>query len=257
VLAKKEIAKLAKKNAVDRKVSSSASANSDVAKVRNPSRKKGATKYFAMNSSRTAGIVESNASVVLFAIVFFSRVREKTMQYNNKCLIAAIVIVVLLVIVANSRTRENWFGSDAWNWTKKTFSKAGKATAKAAGKAWDGIVYITTKPAFSDAADYQKSMLDWVGKSDNPFTGMTRLGLGMLGEVGVMGFDTAYGVAQMPFKTARYAFDADYRDHVFDHGDGWGTWFDSSYDDTLHPLPAGRGHLAKQHHKIPFLPIRW
>ncbi len=167
--------------------------------------------------------------------------------------------VILLAVLANrdDRTRENWFGSDAWNWTKKKASAVGNAIGNVAGATWDGLVYVTTKPAFSDAADYQKNMLDWVTESNNPISGMGKLALGMAGEVGVMGLDTIYGAAQLPFKASRYAFDADYRDHVFDHGGGFSNWFDSDYDATLHPLPTGRGHLARQTHKLPFLPIRW
>lgn len=171
--------------------------------------------------------------------------------------IALVVIVLAVLANRDDRTRENWFGSDAWNWTKKKASAVGNAIGNMAGATWDGLVYVTTKPAFSDVADYQKNMLDWVTDSGSPGASMGKLALGMAGEVGMMGLDTIYGTAQLPFKATRYAFDADYRDHVFDHGSSFSNWFDSDYDATLHPLPAGRGHLAEQKHKLPFLPIRW
>jgi hypothetical protein len=157
---------------------------------------------------------------------------------------------------------ENWFGSDAWNWTKKTASKVGNKIGKAAdaagnmaSAAWDGLVYETTKPAFGDTAAYEHSMIDWATKDNrgNPRdvgSAMGRLALGLGGLVPVVGFDAMQSAMQLPFKAIRYVGDADYRDHVFDHGGGFSNWFDNSYDDVLHPLPAGRGHLASQTHKF-------
>ena len=196
------------------------------------------------------------------------------MKQKQKDKLKFLAVVVLIAIVlpyvmrcgcaANPSgvVKENWFGSDAWKWTKKTASKAGKAIANAAGTAWDGLVYETTKPAFGDTAAYEHAMIDWATKDSrgNPRgvgSAMGRLALGIGGLVPVVGLDALQSTMQLPFKAIRYVGDADYRDHVFDHGGAFSTWFDNSYDDTLHPLPAGRGHLASQHHKIPFLPIRW
>jgi hypothetical protein len=189
-------------------------------------------------------------------------------KYKDKCkdilfvlLVALVVIVICKMVTPSPPIVENWFGSDAWNWTKKTASTVGNKIGKAAGKAWDGLVYETTKPAFGDTAAYEHTMIDWATKDSrgNPLgvgSSMGRMALGLGGLVPVIGLDALQSVAQLPFKAIRYAGDADYRDHVFDHG-GVSNWFDNSYDDTLHPLPAGRGHSAEQHHKIPFLPIRW
>jgi len=186
-------------------------------------------------------------------------------KYKDKCkdilfvlLVALVVIVICKMVTPSPPIVENWFGSDAWNWTKKTANKIGKA----AGKAWDGLVYETTKPAFGDTAAYEHAMINWATKDSrgNPLgvgSAMGRMALGIGGLVPVIGLDAVQSAMQLPFKAIRYVGDADYRDHVFDHGGGFSNWFDNSYDDTLHPLPAGRGHLAKQHHKIPFLPIRW
>jgi hypothetical protein len=189
--------------------------------------------------------------------------------------VVAIIAIVLMSCVANPCGRreivvkENWFGSDAWNWTKKTASNVGhkigdaaRAVGNVAGAAWDGLVYETTKPAFGDTAAYEHSMIDWATKDNrgNPRdvgSAMGRLALGLGGLVPVVGFDAMQSAMQLPFKAIRYVGDADYRDHVFDHGGGFSNWFDNSYDDVLHPLPAGRGHLASQTHKVPFLPIRW
>lgn len=182
--------------------------------------------------------------------------------------VVAIIAIVLMSCVANPCGRreivvkENWFGSDAWKWTKKAASKAGKAISNAAGAAWDGLVYETTKPAFGDTAAYEHSMIDWAttdnkGNPRGVGSSMGRLALGIGGLVPVVGLDALQGAMQLPFKAIRYVGDADYRDHVFDHGGGFSNWFDNDPDATLHPLPAGRGHLASQTHKVPFLPIRW
>jgi hypothetical protein len=210
---------------------------------------------------------------------------------NIKCkdilclLLVALVVLVIYKMVTPSPPLpppivENWFGSDAWNWTKKTASKVGnkighaaKETGKAIGNvadaagnmasaAWDGLVYETTKPAFGDTAAYEHAMIDWATKDSrgNPRgvgSSMGRMALGIGGLVPVVGLDAVQSAMQLPFKAIRYVGDADYRDHVFDHGGGFSNWFDNDYDATLHPLPAGRGHLAEQHHKVPFLPIRW
>lgn len=199
---------------------------------------------------------------------------------NIKCkdilclLLVALVVIVIYKMVTPSPPPpppivENWFGSDAWNWTKKTASKVGNKIGKAAdaagnmaSAAWDGLVYETTKPAFGDTAAYEHSMIDWATRDDkgNPRgvgSSMGRLALGLGGLVPVVGLDAMQSAMQLPFKAIRYVGDADYRDHVFDHGGGFSNWFDNDYDATLHPLPAGRGHLASQTHKLPFLPIRW
>ena len=193
----------------------------------------------------------------------------RNIKYKDKCknilfvlLVALLVMAIYKVVTPSPPIVENWFGSDAWNWTKKTAKNVGKGIGKAAGAAWDGLVYETTKPAFGDTAAYEHSMIDWATKDNrgNPRdvgSSMGRMALGLGGLVPVVGLDALQSTLQLPFKAIRYVGDADYRDHVFDHGGAFSTWFDNSYDDTLHPLPAGRGHVADQHHKIPFLPIRW
>jgi hypothetical protein len=193
------------------------------------------------------------------------------MKQKDKLKLLAVVAIIAIVVLPHAMSRdanpsgvvrENWFGSDAWKWTKKKASAVGKAIGNMASATWDGIVYETTKPAFGDTAAYEHSMMNWATKDSrgNPRgigSSFGRLALGFGGMLPVVGLDAIQSTLQLPFKAIRYVGDADYRDHVFDHGSGFSTWFDNSYDDTLHPLPAGRGHAASQHHKIPFLPIRW